>query len=59
MATIVEDSRQKVGKHQQKHIGFDSLGVDVIYSESFDTPQIGAAIMNRLIKAAGHHILSV
>ena len=38
---------------------FDSLGVDVIYSESFDTPQIGAAIMNRLIKAAGHHILSV
>jgi L-threonylcarbamoyladenylate synthase len=38
---------------------FDDLGVDVIYSESFDTPQIGAAIMNRLIKAAGHHILSV
>ena len=38
---------------------FDDLGVDVIYSESFDTPRIGAAIMNRLIKAAGHHILSV
>lgn len=38
---------------------FDSLGVDLIYSESFDTPQIGPAIMNRLIKAAGHHILSV
>lgn len=38
---------------------FDSLGVDLIYSESFDTPQIGAAIMNRLIKAAGHRILSV
>ena len=38
---------------------FDDLGVDVIYSESFDTPQIGAAIMNRLMKAAGHHILKV
>ena len=38
---------------------FDDLGVDVIYSESFDTPQIGTAIMNRLIKAAGHRILKV
>ncbi len=38
---------------------FDDLGVNVIYSESFDTPQIGAAIMNRLIKAAGHRIISV
>ena len=38
---------------------FDDLGVDVIYSESFDTPRIGMAIMNRLIKAAGHHILKV
>ena len=38
---------------------FDDLGVDVIYSESFDTPRIGAAIMNRLMKAAGHHVLSV
>lgn len=38
---------------------FDDLGVDVIYSESFDTPQVGPAVMNRLIKAAGHHILRV
>ncbi len=38
---------------------FDDLGVNVIYSESFDTPQIGPAIMNRLIKAAGHHIITV
>ena len=30
MATIVEDSRQKVGKHQQKHIGFEDLGVDLL-----------------------------
>ncbi len=36
---------------------FDTLGVSVIYSESFETPQMGAAIMNRLMKAAGHQVL--
>lgn len=36
---------------------FDEIGVDVIYSEAFDTPQLGGAIMNRLIKAAGHQII--
>ena len=35
----------------------DEEGVDVIYSESFRTPKIGQAIMNRLMKAAGHHVL--
>ncbi|MBR1457088.1 MAG: hypothetical protein IJ594_08035 [Oscillospiraceae bacterium] len=30
MAIIIEDTRQKDGKHQQKHIGFDSLGVDLL-----------------------------
>lgn len=38
---------------------FDDLNVSVIYSEAFDTPQLGAAIMNRLIKAAGHQIIDV
>ncbi len=38
---------------------FDDLHVSVIYSEAFDTPQLGAAIMNRLIKAAGHQIIQV
>ena len=33
--------------------------VDVIYSESFATPRIGQAIMNRLLKAAGHQVLTV
>ena len=32
---------------------FDEIGVDVIYSESFATPKMGQAIMNRLLKAAG------
>ena len=33
--------------------------VDVIYSESFATPRIGQAIMNRRLKAAGHQVLTV
>ncbi len=36
---------------------FDESEVSVIYSEAFDTPRMGQAIMNRLIKAAGHQIL--
>jgi hypothetical protein len=35
----------------------DELGVDIIYSESFSTPRIGSAIMNRLLKAAGHQVI--
>jgi len=38
---------------------FDELGVDVIYSESFSTPQMGQAIMNRLLKAAGQKTIEV
>ena len=38
---------------------FDELDVSAIFSESFQTPQMGQAIMNRLIKAAGHQIINV
>lgn len=38
---------------------FDALGVSQIWSEAFDTPKMGTAIMNRLIKAAGHHVVHV
>lgn len=38
---------------------FDSLEVDVIYSEAFETPKMGQAIMNRLLKAAGHRVIHV
>lgn len=38
---------------------FDEMDVDVIYSESFATPRIGQAIMNRLLKAAGHQVIAV
>lgn len=37
----------------------DEENIDIIYSEEFDTPQLGLAIMNRLIKAAGHTIVKV
>ena len=35
----------------------DEEKIDIIYSEEFDTPSLGLAIMNRLIKAAGHNII--
>lgn len=38
---------------------FDGENVQSIYSESFDTPRIGQAIMNRLLKAAGHQVIQV
>ena len=38
---------------------FDEIKVSVIFSESFDTPALGQAIMNRLIKAAGHQMIEV
>ena len=38
---------------------FDEDGVEVIYSEAFDTPRMGQAIMNRLLKAAGHKVAEV
>lgn len=38
---------------------FDDMNVSVIYSEAFDTPKLGQAIMNRLIKAAGHQVINV
>ena len=38
---------------------FDDLQVDYIYSESFSRDHLGQAIMNRLTKAAGYHIMKV
>ena len=37
----------------------DEQSIDAIYSEEFNTPNLGSAIMNRLIKAAGHTIIHV
>ena len=38
---------------------FDQSAVKSIYSEAFYTPRMGQAIMNRLLKAAGHKIIRV
>lgn len=38
---------------------FDDRNVDCIFSESFSKDRLGQAIMNRLCKAAGYHIVNV
>ena len=38
---------------------FDDENIDVMFSESFDDSGIGQAIMNRLLKAAGHNVVTV
>lgn len=38
---------------------FDDEGVTKIYSEAFSPDGFGQAIMNRLLKAAGHHVIKV
>ena len=38
---------------------FDEQQVSCIYSEAFETPNLGQAIMNRMVKAAGHQIVQV
>lgn len=38
---------------------FDDEEVEYIFSESFPTGGIGSAIMNRLLKAAGHRVIDV
>lgn len=38
---------------------FDKEGTEFIYTESFESNQLGQAIMNRLLKAAGYHKVTV
>ena len=38
---------------------FDEEGAEAIYSEAFEGDGIGEAVMNRLLKAAGHHMIQV
>ena len=50
-----EDS---IARHMYKILReCDKLEVEVIFSESFQTPRIGQAIMNRLLKAAAHQVI--
>ena len=38
---------------------FDEYGAQILYSEAFDREGLGQAIMNRLLKAAGHRLVEV
>lgn len=54
------EEEDSIARHMYKILrDCDKLDVDVIYSESFQTPRIGQAIMNRLLKAAGHQVIHV
>lgn len=37
----------------------DALGIEYIFSESYYRDELGGAIMNRLLKAAGHRVVKV
>ncbi len=74
MTTLEDSSRYKGGivkvvgsKKDEKEVAhnlyaalrdFDKMGVQYIYSESFSANDVGQAVMNRLIKAAGHTIIN-
>ena len=54
------EEEDSIARHMYKILReCDKLDVEVIYSESFKTPRIGQAIMNRLLKAAGHQVIHV
>lgn len=52
------DNEDAIASHLYKILrDCDELDVEAIYSESFATPRIGQAIMNRMLKAAGHQVI--
>lgn len=60
MSIGARDDEDAIAAHLYKILrDFDEQQVEVIYSESFATPRIGQAIMNRLLKAAGYQVLHV
>ena len=62
------DSVKSVGKRKEKEQiakglfrilrEFDDEDIQVIFAESFERQGVGAAIMNRLLKAAGHQVVT-
>lgn len=51
---------EAIARHLYKVLReFDDENVTQIYSESFGDHKMGQAIMNRLLKAAGHHMIQV
>lgn len=54
------DDEDAIAQHLYKVLReCDESEIGEIFSESFQTPRIGNAIMNRLLKAAGHSVIHV
>ena len=54
------EDENAIAKHLYRILReFDDEGVTKIYSEGFAVEGFGQAIMNRLLKAAGHHVIEV
>lgn len=52
------EDEDSIARHMYKILReCDKLEVEIIFSESFKTPRIGQAIMNRLLKAAAHQVI--
>ena len=53
-------SGEEVAKHLYSALReCDDIGAELIYSESFNRDELGGAIMNRLLKAAGQKLIYV
>lgn len=58
MSVGARDDESSIARHLFAILRqFDEEQVTVIYSEAFSDKGLGQAIMNRLLKAAGHHVL--
>ena len=54
------DNEEEIARHLFDGLRqFDEADVDIIYSECFDAPGLGIAVMNRMLKAAGHQIIDI
>ena len=54
------EDEDSIARHMYKILrDCDKLEVELIFSESFKTPRIGQAIMNRLLKAAAHQVINL
>lgn len=69
VADYQADSVKSVGKREDEYTiarqlfrilrEFDDEGVQAIYAEAFDSKGVGLAVMNRLLKAAGHQVVTL
>lgn len=54
------NDKEQIARHLFRILReFDDENIQIIYTESFEQQGVGAAIMNRLLKAAGHRVVSL